>query len=159
MISLQFISALRELDGQLKASHVNWALVGSLGLALRGFPLEPHDIDIMTDREGAFEIQRVLSRSVIKPVALRISEKIRSYFGTLEIDGVKVEVMGDFQMRSPDGSWEEPVKLEFHKQHVSIDEMRVPVLSMEYEYEANLKLGRMDRASLLRDILKGGIRV
>lgn len=72
----------------------------------------------------------------------------------LEIDGIKVEVMGDIQKRLGDQSWEEPVQVEHYKHWVEVDGMRIPVLSLEYEYRAYLKLGRSDKAEILRTWLQ-----
>lgn len=150
MIPLKPITVLKKIHDDLKDRDVNWVVVGSLGLALRGISLEPYDIDIMTDRRGAYEMQRIFSKFVTKPIALRTSEKIQSHFGSLEIDGVKVEIMGDFQIRLPDGTWESPVNLEVFKETASVEGMQVPVLSLEFEYRANLKLGRTDKAEMIR---------
>jgi len=79
---------------------------------------------------------------------------MRSYLGMLEIDGVKVEIMGDIQKRLADQSWEEPVKVEYYRLWVEVDGMRIPVLSLEYEYRAYLTLGRTDKAEMLRSWLQ-----
>ena len=71
------------------------------------------------------------------------------------IDGIKVEIMGDIQKRNKDGSWENPVDLEHHKRVVEVEEMQVLVLSLEYEYQAYLKLDRINRAEMLRKWLQG----
>jgi hypothetical protein len=54
-----------------------------------------------------------------------------------------------------DGSWEEPVDLKQHKRVVEIQGMQVPVLPLEYEYRTYLKLGRIDKAEMLRKWLHG----
>ncbi len=123
-------------------------------MALQGVPVTVHDIDIQTDEEGAYEIERRFSKYVIKPVRYSISEQIRSHFGMLEIDGIKVEIMGDLQKRLDDQSWEGPVKVECYKQRVELEGMRIPVLSLEHEYQAYLKLGRSKKAEMLRNWLQ-----
>ena len=82
-------------------------------------------------------------------------EKIRSHFGTLMIDEIKVEVMGDIQKRLADGSWEEAVDLKQYKRVVEIEGMQVPVLSLEYKYQVYLKLGRIEKAEMLKKWLHG----
>jgi len=71
------------------------------------------------------------------------------------IEGIKVEIMGDIQKRNKDGSWENPMDLEHNKRVVEVEGMQVPVLSLEYEYQAYLKLGRIDKAEMLRNWLHG----
>jgi hypothetical protein len=45
------------------------------------------------------------------------------------------------------------VNLDCYKRFVEIEKMKIPVLSLEYEYQAYLKLGRVEKAKLLRDWL------
>jgi len=154
MVDQRFLSVLRTVNLRLNESNVQWALVGSLGLAVRGISTEPHDIDIITDEAGAYEMERLFSRFVKRRVELLTSERIRSHFGILEIEGVRVEIMGDFQVKLPDGSWENPPDLARHKQTVLVDDMQVPVLSLEWEYQASLKLGREEKAEMVMTRLK-----
>ena len=58
--------------------------------------------------------------------------------------------MGDIQKRLADGTWEEPVALGRYKHFVDVDGMPVPVLALEYEHEAYLKLDRAEKAAMLR---------
>ena len=149
------LKVLRKINFRLNNTSVNWAITGSLGFALQGVPVEPNDIDIQTDKRGAYEIEYHLSEFVTKRVKFSSTERIRSYFGELMIDGIKVEIMGDIQKSLEDGSWENPVDLEQHKRVVEVEGMQVPVLSLGYEYQAYLKLGRVDKAETLRNWLQG----
>jgi len=153
MIPRTHLKVLRKLYERLSGSSVNWVITGSLGFALQGVPVEPHDIDIQTDREGAYEIERLFSEFVVEPVRFKESEKIRSHFGVLMIDGVKVEVMGDIQKKVND-EWEEPVDINKYKRFVEVEDMKIPVLDLEYEYQAYLKLGRMEKVEMLRKFLE-----
>ncbi|MBU4603209.1 hypothetical protein KKA86_08970 [bacterium] len=147
---IAYLKVLRKINARLNNTCVNWVVTGSLGFALQGVPVEPNDIDIQTDKRGAYEIERHFSEFTTKRVTFSSTERIRSYFGELMIDGIKVEVMGDIQKSLEDGSWENPVDLEQHKRVVEVERMQVPVLSLEYEYQAYLKLGRIDKAEILR---------
>jgi hypothetical protein len=149
MIHPAFLAALRKIITQLEDSPVNWVLTGSLSFALRGLPLEPHDIDLQTDEPGAYEIERHFASCVHRKVAFSSTEHIRSHFGALLIEGVVVEIMGDLQKRGEDGAWEPPVDLERHKRFVHVDGLDIPVLSLAYEAEAYRKLGRREQAELL----------
>ena len=154
MIEEKHLNALRKINILLQNKQLNWAITGSLGMALQGMELEVHDIDIQTDQRTAYEIEKLFAENVVAPVHIRESERIRSHFGALDIDGIKVEIMGDLQKRLDDQTWEEPVKVERWRRWVEIDGMRIPVLSLEYEYQAYLKLGRIEKAELLRNWLE-----
>ena len=153
MLNPDYLKVLRKINERLSNTSVNWAVTGSLGFALQGVPVEPNDIDIQTDKRGAYEIERRFSEFMTKRVTFSSTERIRSHFGELMIDGIKVEIMGDIQKRLEDGSWENPVDLEHHKQVVEVEGMQVPVVSLEYEYQAYLKLGKIDKAEMLRNWL------
>ncbi|MEA3408702.1 MAG: hypothetical protein U9R48_11620 [Chloroflexota bacterium] len=150
MIAEQHLTALQTLCARLEDGRVTWALTGSLGMALQGVPVAVHDIDIQTDRDGAYEIERRFSDCVVTPVRYAASERIRSHLGALEIGGVKVEIMGALQKRLDDGRWEEPVDVARYRCWVEGEGLRVPVLSLVYEYRAYRALGRNERAEMLR---------
>ena len=153
MIPQTHLKVLYKLYERLKDSNVNWIVTGSLGFVLQGVPVEPHDIDIQTDKEGAYEIERLFSEFVVEPVRFKESERIRSHFGALMIDGIKVEIMGDIQKKVND-EWEPPVDITKYKRFVQIEGMEIPVLSLEYEYQAYLKLGRIEKAKMLKKFLE-----
>ncbi|PNR87535.1 hypothetical protein X925_08860 [Petrotoga sp. 9T1HF07.CasAA.8.2] len=155
MIDPRYLEVLRKIYNRLNNTNVNWVVTGSLGFALQGMPVEPNDIDIQTDKQGAYEIERHFSDFVTKKVRFSSAERIRSHFGELMIDGIKVEIMGDIQKRLEDGNWESPVDLERHKRVIEVEGMQVAVLSLDYEYQAYLKLGRIEKAEMLSKWLKG----
>ena len=89
----------------------------------------------------------------MKPVKFRKSGRIRSHFGALMIDGIKVEIMGDIQ-KKVNGEWEPPVDITKYKRFVQIEGMKIPVLDLEYEYQAYLKLGRIEKTKMLKEFLE-----
>lgn len=154
MLNPSYLNVLRKIYARLMNTNVNWVVTGSFSFALQGIALEPHDIDLQTDEAGANEIERRFSEFVTRKVVFSCSEKIRSHFGVLLIDGIKVEIMGDISKRLENGTWEEPVNLERHKRSIVVEGMQIPVLSLEYEYQAYLKLGRIEKAEVLKQALK-----
>ena len=154
MIDISYSKAMRRIYKSLQDRPVNWVVTGSFSFALQGVPITPQDIDLQTDLPGAMAIEQLLSKYVVQKVKFSTDEKIRSHFGELSINGVKVEIMGDVQKRNEDGSWEKPVDLDEHKQFVEFRGMTIPVLALEYEYEAYMKLGRFERAQILKETLK-----
>jgi len=145
---------LAALDG----AGITWALTGSASFALQGVPVQPNDVDIQTDEVGAYAIERILAHvpnaTITKPVEYRESSSIRSHFGNLDIDGVKVEIMGALQKRLPNGEWEPAVDVRTLRIFVAHGSAQVPVLPLQYEVQAYLKLGRKDRAELLERFLR-----
>lgn len=155
MIPPTFLQVLRKLYARLNGTDINWAVTGSLCFALQGVPMpEVHDIDLQSDAAGAYDIERLFAENVSRKVEFSSTNKIRSHFGALLIDGVKVEIMGDVEKRVDEMSdWEEPPDLMQVKRYVQVDEMRVPVMDLEYECEAYRSIGRTAKAKLLREWL------
>ena len=153
IVPLEHLHALRTLYDRLNRPKIDWAITGSLGFALHGIPITVHDIDVQTDREGAYRIERLFADCIVRPVSFHATERIRSHLGALRVDDIEVEIMGDIQKRLTDGSWDESPDLAAHTERLLVEGMSVPVLTLEYEYEAYLQLGRSERAQLLRDWL------
>ena len=156
MIDPVYLNVLRQIHARLSNTDVNWVVTGSLGFALQGVPVQPNDIDLQTDKAGAYEIERRFSDVIIRKVKFSATERIKSHFGALQIDGIEIEIMGDIQKRGADGVWEEIVDPAHYRQMVEIAGLLVPVLSLEYEYQAYLKFGRTERAKMLRRWLDSG---
>ncbi len=154
MIEPDLVKVLHKLCAHLNTDEVVWAVTGSLGFALHGMDVEIHDVHIQTDKSGAYEIERRFLPHVVRGVEFSSSHKIRSYFGELNIDGVKVEIMGDIQKRLPDGLWESPVDVCDKTCLIDCEGVIVPAISLEYECEAYYKLGRTEKANQIRTYLK-----
>ena len=150
MIELGLVKVLHKLCNNLNTDEVVWAVTGSLGFALHGMDIEIHDVDIQTDKSGAYEIERRFLPYVVRNVEFSSSHNIRSYFGELNIDGVKVEIMGDIQKLLPDGLWESPVDVCDNTCLINCEGVIVPVMSLEHECEEYYKLGRTEKANQIR---------
>jgi hypothetical protein len=150
MIEVQHLNALRQICDRMSDARVDWVVTGSLGMALQGVDVRVHDIDIQSDSRGVYEIERIFREHVARPVRDSTSERVRSHLGALEIGGVTVEIFGGVCKRREDGTWEEPVDVVRHRRCLKSEGMLIPVLSLEFEYEAYQKLGRRDKAELIR---------
>jgi hypothetical protein len=154
MIDPRFLNVLRHIVERLRDSDIVWAVTGSLGMALQSIDILVHDIDLQTDEQGAYAIERQLAEYVVKPVHYLQSDRMRSHLGELDINGIQVEIIGAIQKRIDEQTWEEPVNVAEHWQCVELDGMRIPVLSLEYEYEAYSKMGRMEKAQKIKEWLQ-----
>jgi len=155
MLDSRYLGALRTIRDRLRDSNVNWVVTAGVSLALQGLPVEVHDIDLLTDEAGAYEIERRLAEFATRGVRFSADEGVRSHFGTLMINGIKVDIMGDLQIRSEDGNWEDVPAPDSCKRLVEVEGMSIPVRSLEYECEAYRKLGRVGKAEMVRKWLNG----
>ena len=134
----------------LKNLDITWAITGSLGFALHGMPVVINDIDLQTDKDGAFRIEAAFRSDVIRNVVFSETQKIRSYFGELSITYVKVEIMGDLQKKLSDGKWESPVDVKHLREFINFKGMKLPVLPLAYEEQAYRILGRIEKADKIK---------
>jgi len=156
IIPSEHYESLQILYKALKDSDIKWVITGSLGFALHGMNVSVNDIDIQTDKHGAFHIANIFRSNIVTPIELSESKKIRSYLGELNINGVKIEIMGDLQKKLSSGNWECPVSVEEHLEIIEYKGMKLPVLSLEYEEQAYRTLGRIEKANRIREWLTMG---
>ncbi len=147
------LAVLRTLRERLDSLPCEWAITGSLGLALRGIDIAVRDVDVRTDRAGAQGIACAFADSVDRPVTFTSSESIRSHFGSLRLEGIAVEIMGDMRQRLADGTWEDADAWRRHVTRVEVAGLLVPVLSLAFEREMYARLGRTDKVDLIRRAL------
>lgn len=138
---------------RLKDTEICWAITGSMGMAIQGMDLEIHDIDLQSDREGAYEIQNLFPEYITERVKLLERDVTRSHFGRMEIMGVQVELMGDMTHRAPGLDWGDPPDLSCLIRCVDFEGMNLPVLDLEHEYVAYQQLGRPEKAAKIRAFL------
>jgi hypothetical protein len=149
MIPEKHIKVLRLLCDRLEG--VNWVLTGSTSFAIQGLPLIPHDIDIQADVDMSYEIEKRLAEFVTQPICFSGNEKIRSQLGRLFIDGIQVEIIGGIEKQLSDGTWETPPDIDANKRYFTLEDLRIPVLSLRYEEDAYRKMGRIERADQIKD--------
>lgn len=143
-------TVLKRLVADLDDRDLDWALTGSTSFALQGVPLEPNDIDVQTTESGAYAIEEAFAEEVVQPVDFRTAERIRSHFGAVDLEGVRVEIIGALERRHPDGTWKAANALSDHRTTVEVCGQPVPVLELSYEARAYEQLGRTGRAAQIR---------
>ena len=132
MIPEPLMKAILVLNGKIPSS-IKWAVDGSTSLALQGLDVMPQDIDILTDSEGAYRIQEVLKDYAVRPISHTSTDRYDSHFGTFNVNGTMVEVMGDLKVLR-DGRWSgimNPSTVGMVK--VNIYGKGIPVVSIEYQ--------------------------
>jgi hypothetical protein len=154
MIPKKNIEVIKFITEKLSHININWALIGSSNLALQGVDVEAHDIDILIDKEGALLIGEILKEFTEKEIKYQESEKFKSYYGKFIIDGVDVEIMGDLLIINPEENiWSQSLNLS-EKIYFQIDNIKIPIISLDQEYKAYLKLGRIRKAQKIAEIIK-----
>ena len=65
-----FIEVLRTLYSRLYETEILWIIGGSLALKLVGLDVKPKDIDLFTNEEGAYEVERLFAEYLVRNVSL-----------------------------------------------------------------------------------------
>ncbi len=150
MINSRILSVLRILVECLKSEDICWTVTASCSVALQGVDVNPNDIDILSDKHGAIRIGVLLKKHEVKPVSFSRTDTFESYFGTYDIEGTKVEVMGDLRVKLDD-TW---IPMSYRLKsiiHVQIDSLNIPVISLYDELLFYEKLGReKDKVNILK---------
>ena len=150
------LEVLRFLSQELRKANVRWVLEGSLSLALQGVHTEPRDIDILTDRQGAFKTNEILKKYEEKQVEYSENDKLASYLGIFKINDVKVEVKGAYKEKEGD-QW---VKLSNRLEKpriIEVDGFRVPVTPLEEQlvsYKRSTRRGDIEKIHEIQQKLK-----
>ena len=144
MLNSTFVEVIKLISEKIP-SNIKWAVDGSTSLALQGIDITPHDIDILTDREGAIMIQESLNKYNVVPISHSSNEKYDSYFGTFEVKGIKVEVMGDLRVfRS--GKWstlQNPSTIDIANRN--LEGVSIPVVSVKSQTESGYLIERLKK--------------
>jgi hypothetical protein len=146
MLPGKFIPVIRILFEQCDQLGLTWAFTGSLNLLLWGFDLQPHDIDLETDRFGAEQIDQRYAGNALWALHLRESEIMQSWFARYDLDGVQLEVMGDCRYHLPDGGWVIPRPLGERIRRRTWEGLNLPLLDLKDEVEICRWLGRLEKA-------------
>jgi hypothetical protein len=154
MMDSNYLDVIRFIAQRLEGTAINWAITGSCSLALQGVAVVVHDIDLRTDTDGAYAIEQLFSAYSRRKVVYAVSQTIRSHFGALAINDIHVEIIGDPQMRRADTTWSESGNIGRYKRWVTLGELRVPVLSLEFLRDSYRELGRTDKLALVETWLQ-----
>jgi hypothetical protein len=144
MLNSTFVEVIKLISENIP-SNIKWAIDGSASLALQGIDVTPHDIDILTDHEGAIRIQESLKRYNVVPISHSSNEKYDSYFGTFKMKSIKVDVMGDLRVfRS--GKWSTPQNPStVDITNTNLEGVPIPVVSVKSQTESGYLSERLKR--------------
>jgi hypothetical protein len=84
---------LEKLLHRLNSEEITWALTGSASFALSGLDFVVNEIDLQTDKLGAYQIEICFPNHVIQPVTFSSSDRIRSHSNTAPLFRVTTTTM------------------------------------------------------------------
>ncbi len=140
-----------------------WAIGGDVGEVISGVNVEPNHIAILTSREGCDEITRKLAKYQIEPprtverelerdakVDLKLHKvRIKSYTSRFDVEGSRLDVHGDVQIKVGGWEWGDPLDLE--PDYVYVVGVKVPIVPLKMKSELYTGLGWTDRAAKIHE--------
>jgi len=149
----KFLKALKVLCERLEGRGVRWVVGGSLSLALQGVDVQPEDIDLITDEEGAYRIQEILSDFLVRPVRYSSTGAFSSHYGIFEVEGVRIEVMGGLRVHAKGRAVDLTERLD-RPVYVKIGDLTVPLSRLDDHLESYRLLDRPKDREKIQKILE-----
>jgi hypothetical protein len=144
--------ALNTIIKKLKDHDVNWVLIGSANLALQGVDVEVHDIDLVTDQASGKKMAALLKEYITKPVEYSEKGPFRSYYGIMDVNGVKAEIIIELQHKLSTGKWSDKSRIT-EKEMLEYKGLAIPVMPLKIEYDAYKLMGREEKARKIKEFL------
>ena len=155
MIKLEITSTLKNICEKLSNTDIKWVVIGSLSLALQGVDVEPHDIDILTDKEGIYAINTLLKEYEVEGVTYEQSEFFCSYRSRYRIGNINIEVIAELEEKH-NGKWVSLSDRLEDQIYVNIDNLRVLISSLEKQlssYEKSKRPQDVFKTQKIREFL------
>lgn len=140
-----------------EATDIIWLVGGSTGLLLRDLELNkrPNDLDLYADEEDALRLHKLLLPYATDTQQESITGIYRSVLSHYSIEGVSVELVGGFEIKSGDNYYQVEVTdvLAPRKQSILMDGYEIGIIPLAHEMWFNILRKREDRIHLIAEEL------
>lgn len=144
MIEKKYIEVLKKVASKINLFKIRWALIGSLNLKLQGINVSPRDVDILIDNKNLKNI-----RNSFKKYRPSETEELSNGEGehfSFNIDGVEVEICGDYEMGSYARNFNDVLIL-------NIEGAKIPCFGLKSEAIIYEKRGRIEKANMINQFI------
>jgi len=142
--------AIKNVFSRLDESGILWCLAGSINMQLQGIQVEPHDLDVIIQHKDLEKVSALFSdysaspMKEMKTLSGQLAWEVEAY-----INGMKVQFFGGDE----DDIYSGKMIAEMTTK-VSIDELKVPCLTLEAEMKSYIETNREHKARIIKDFLK-----
>lgn len=152
--------ALTLVAGLSRPLGLKWLVGGSAATILHGVRLAdpPHDLDIDAPADVALRLGEMLSQFVVSPVERGDTDLYSNLFGRFDVAGTKVEILGDFEIKTPSWSHRLVITEELFERCARVEvapDLPVRLVPLEHQLIVNLIRGRVDRVATISAFLGG----
>jgi hypothetical protein len=163
MLNQPVLKGVIKIGVALKDINAKWGIGGDAGEIMKGVNVHADIIEILTTKEGTEQICKAMSEyQTLAPAPAEeklerdadvdgkmIPVFIKSSYAELTVDGVKVKIYGDEQIKV--GEWDWGDALDFQPEDVYVVGTKVPLVPLRLKSELDLGLGWLDRVELISD--------
>lgn len=130
-----------------------YAFRGTSSLVIQGLDMNVDDIDILCDEKTALAASKLLKKYLVRKVKYSESPKFKSFFGKFNIDGVIVEIIGNWQILDPKGNWSKVYSAN-DRVELEYNHMKVFVTPVSSELDVFAKMGRWTAYQKIKNQIK-----
>lgn len=126
---------LRKLINLFEKNDIHYIIGGNIGLILQNVKvIDDLEIDICTDKIGAYKIQKLLDKYAVDEVKYKKLDWFKAHWGIFKINDITIEIMGNPKRKFKDGTWRGLPKKNITKTLFGSKTVNVFTLKSEYEY-------------------------
>lgn len=149
MIPERITSALRVFQSRFDDGKTQWALAGSVAMALHGLPVNPKEIEVVTDKLNLDYIDRVLEKDRVFAPGLHLDERlVRLTMGQYSLPpvGTPLRLLCGLEYRQESGQW---IKAANFQEGRHFGELGLPLVSLEWLLDYYTYLERPARVNVI----------
>jgi hypothetical protein len=166
VLSQPLLKAVVKIGPRLRnAVKANWAFGGDASEIMMGVNVQADYLEILTTKEGCEQIwtelteYQTLAPGLVERKLPRDADVegkmlpvyIKSHYAEFTIDGVRLEVHGDEQIKVGEWDWGDP--LDFKADYTYTAAGKIPLVPLSLKSELGLGLGWLDRVELISDAI------
>jgi hypothetical protein len=166
VLSKPLLDATITIGNALKDCSNTWALAGDVAEVISGVNVQADQIAIITNRKGCDEIAGKLAKYQVEPPRFIDRElerdarvdlkpykiRIKSYACPFDVEGSRLNVHGDLQIKVGDWGWGDP--LDVQPDYIYVVGIKVPIVPLKMKSELYTGLGWTDRAMKIHEAVK-----
>ncbi len=138
----------------LRDKKLDWAVGGTLALALHGLPVVPKRISVHTTREAADRVESEFGAYRLSLEKTPPLPKLRSRVAHFEVKGVPLRIQSEIEFKIAIDTWRPAPDFRQTCEHIEYDGVVIPTLSLGFLLEYYRHSGRAARVQLIEHALK-----
>ena len=163
VLAKPLLDATVRIGELLRDLPIKWAMGGEIGEILMGVNVRPDHLTILTSADGCNQISAKLAtaeegsaqsieRKLDRDAEIDLKQYpvyVKSYMARFNVNGQRLDVYGDLQIKVGDWDWGDP--LDYEPDYVYVVSEKVPVLPLRLKLNLYMGLGWIDRVRKINE--------